>query len=104
VSAFLLGAQVRSSWRHGHSGGHLPPQRATHSGPGTGRPASRSSATSLSPLKRSTDTPGRFSVPPPFQPRLRTPEHGSLISVDDRLAELTLGLFPLRENTSQVGR
>ena len=39
VSAFLLGAQVRSSRRKTHSGGHLPPQRATHSGPGAGRQA-----------------------------------------------------------------
>jgi anti-sigma factor RsiW len=30
VSAFLLGAQVRSSRRNRHSGGHLPPQRVTH--------------------------------------------------------------------------
>jgi Domain of unknown function (DUF1707) len=39
VSALLIGAQVRSSRRNTHSGGHLPPQRATHSGPGAGRPA-----------------------------------------------------------------
>jgi Domain of unknown function (DUF1707) len=39
VSAFLIGAQVRSSRRNTHSGGHLPPQRATHSGPGAGRQA-----------------------------------------------------------------
>ena len=39
VSAFLIGAQVRSSRRSPHSGGHLPPQRAAHSGPGAGRQA-----------------------------------------------------------------
>ena len=39
VSLFLIGAQVRSSRRNTHSGGHLPPQRATHSGPGAGRQA-----------------------------------------------------------------
>jgi hypothetical protein len=39
VSAFLIGAQVRSSRRNTHSGGHLPPQRATHSGPGASRQA-----------------------------------------------------------------
>ena len=38
VSAFLIGAQVRSSRRNTHSGDHLPPQRATHSGP---EPAAR---------------------------------------------------------------
>lgn len=39
VSLFLVGAQVRSSRRTRHSGGHLPPQRVTHSGPGAGRQA-----------------------------------------------------------------
>ncbi|HXF20197.1 MAG TPA: DUF1707 domain-containing protein, partial [Streptosporangiaceae bacterium] len=39
VSLFLIGAQVRSSRRNRHSGGHLPPQRATHRGPGAGRQA-----------------------------------------------------------------
>jgi hypothetical protein len=39
VSAFLIGVQVRSSRRDRHSGGHLPPRRATHSGPGAGRQA-----------------------------------------------------------------
>ena len=39
VSAFLIGAQVRSSRRNTRSGGHLPPQQATHSGPGAGRRA-----------------------------------------------------------------
>jgi len=40
VSAFLIGAQVRSSSRRNtHSGGQLPPPRATHSGPGVGRQA-----------------------------------------------------------------
>lgn len=39
VSAFLIGAQVRSARRNTHPGGHLPPERATHSGPGAGRQA-----------------------------------------------------------------
>ena len=43
VSAFLLGAQVRSSRRNRHSGGHLPPQRVTHSAPGAGRQAASAS-------------------------------------------------------------
>ena len=43
VSLFLIGAQVRSSRRNRHSGGHLPPQRATHSGPGAGRQAASAS-------------------------------------------------------------
>jgi hypothetical protein len=48
VSAFLVGAQVRSSRRNTQSGGHLPPRRATHSGPGAGRqPASARSAQQL---------------------------------------------------------
>jgi hypothetical protein len=34
VSAFLIGAQVRSSRRNTHSGSHLPPQRATQRGSG----------------------------------------------------------------------
>ena len=58
VSAFLIGAQVRSSRRNTHSGGHLPPQRATHSGPGAGRKAA--SAPSAEPL------------PNPGQPRRRS--------------------------------
>jgi uncharacterized protein DUF1707 len=47
VSLFLVGAQVRSSRRNRHSGGHLPPQRVTHSGPGAGRAASAPSAQQL---------------------------------------------------------
>jgi hypothetical protein len=39
VCLFLVGAQVRSSRLSRHSGGHLPPQRVTHSGPGAGRQA-----------------------------------------------------------------
>jgi len=39
VSAFLIGAQVRGARRTTHSGDPLPPQRATHSGPGAGRQA-----------------------------------------------------------------
>ena len=58
VSAFLIGAQVRSSRRNTHSGGHLPPQRATHCGPGAGRKAA--SAPSAEPL------------PNPGQPRRRS--------------------------------
>jgi hypothetical protein len=37
VSLFLVAAQVRSSRRNTHPGDHLPPQRATHIGPGAGR-------------------------------------------------------------------
>ncbi len=44
ASAFLIGAQVRSSRRDRRSGGHLPPQRATHSGPGAGRQAASASS------------------------------------------------------------
>jgi hypothetical protein len=57
VSAFLIGAQVRSSRRNTQSGGHLPPQRATHSGPGAGREAA-------------TAPPAR-QLPNPGQPRRR---------------------------------
>jgi hypothetical protein len=52
VSAFLIGAQVRSSRRNTHSSSHLPPQRATHSGPGAGRQAA--SATSAEQLPNPT--------------------------------------------------
>ena len=44
VSAFLIGAQVRSSRRNRHSGDQLPPQPTTHSGPGTGRQAASAPA------------------------------------------------------------
>src|SRR5580693_3953940 len=57
VSAFLLGAQVRSARRGGHSGDHLPPQRATHSGPGTSRQAA--------------SAPSPEQLPDPGQPRRR---------------------------------
>ena len=57
VSLFLLGAQVRSSRRDGHSGGHLPPQRATHSGPGAGRQAA--------------SAPPAEQLPNPGEPRRR---------------------------------
>jgi Domain of unknown function (DUF1707) len=49
VSAFLIGAQVRSSRRNRHSGDHLPPQRASHSGPGTGRQAASAPSPQLLP-------------------------------------------------------
>jgi hypothetical protein len=39
LSAFLIGAQVRSSRSNRRFGDHLPPQRAGHSGPGVGRQA-----------------------------------------------------------------
>ena len=57
VSAFLIGAQVRSSRRSTHSGGQLPPQRATRSGPGAGRP--------------SVSAPRAKQLPNPGQPRRR---------------------------------
>ena len=58
VSLFLLGAQVRSSRRNTHSGGHLPPQRATHSGPGAGRQAA--------------SAPPAEQLPNPGKPRRRS--------------------------------
>jgi uncharacterized protein DUF1707 len=58
VSAFLLGAQVRSSRRSRHSGGHLPPQRATHGGPGAGRQAA--------------PAPPAAQLPNPSKPRRRS--------------------------------
>ena len=58
VSAFLIGAQVRSSRRNRQSGGHLPPQRATHSGPGAGRQAA--------------PAPPAQQLPNPGQPRRRS--------------------------------
>lgn len=58
VSAFLIGAQVRSSRRNTHSGGHLPPQRVTHSGPGA-----RRQAASPPPAKQ---------LPKPSKPRRRS--------------------------------
>ena len=57
VSAFLLGAQVRSSRRNRHSGDHLPPQQATHSGPGAGRQAA--------------SAPPAEQLPNPSKPRRR---------------------------------
>jgi Domain of unknown function (DUF1707) len=57
VSAFLLAAQVRSARRDGHSGGRLPPQRAAHSGPGTGRQAA--------------SAPPAQQLPDPSEPRRR---------------------------------
>jgi hypothetical protein len=58
VSLFLLIAQVRSSRRNTHSGGHLPPQRAIHSGPGAGRQAA--------------SAPRAKQLPNPTQPRRRS--------------------------------
>jgi hypothetical protein len=58
ASLFLVGAQVRNSRRNRHSGDHLPPQRATHSGPGTGRQAA-----SAPPAKQ---------LPNPSKPRRRS--------------------------------
>jgi Domain of unknown function (DUF1707) len=58
VSAFLIGAQVRSSRRNTHSGSHLPPQRITHSGPGAGRQAA--------------SAPPAEQLPNPGQPRRRS--------------------------------
>jgi len=58
VSLFLIGAQVRSSRRNRHSGGHLPPQRATHRGPGAGRQAA-------------SDPPAQ-QLPNPGKPRRRS--------------------------------
>jgi hypothetical protein len=55
VSAFLIGAQVRSSRRNKRSGDHLPPQRATHRGPGAGRQAA--------------SAPPARPLPSPGQPR-----------------------------------
>ena len=58
VSAFLIGAQVRSSRRNRHSGDHLPPQRTGHSGPGAGRQAA--------------SAPAPAQLPNPGQPRRRS--------------------------------
>ncbi len=58
VSAFLIGAQVRSSRRNTHSGDHLPPQRATHSGPGAARQAA--------------SAPPAQQLPDPSKPRRRS--------------------------------
>ncbi len=57
VSAFLIGAQVRSARRTRHSGGQLPPQRAPHSGPGAGHQAEAA--------------PPARQLPDPGQPRRR---------------------------------
>jgi hypothetical protein len=58
VSAFLIGAQVHSSRRNRRSGGHLPPQQATRSGPEAGRQAA-----SASPAQQ---------LPNPGKPRRRS--------------------------------
>jgi Domain of unknown function (DUF1707) len=58
VSSFLIGAQVHSSRRNTHSGGRLPPQRTTHSGPGAGRQAA--------------SAPPAEQLPNPGQPRRRS--------------------------------
>lgn len=58
VSLFLVGAQVRSSRRNRHSGGHLPPQRVTHSGPGACRQAA--------------SAPSAQQLPNPSKPRRRS--------------------------------
>jgi hypothetical protein len=58
LAAFLIGAQVRSSRRTRHSGDHLPPQRATHSGPGAGRQAA--------------SAPPAQQLPNPGQPQRRS--------------------------------
>jgi hypothetical protein len=57
ASAFLIGAQVRSSRPNRRSGGQLPPQRATHSGPGASRQAA--------------SAPAPEQLPHPGQPRRR---------------------------------
>jgi hypothetical protein len=59
VSAFLLAAQVRSARRDGNSGGRLPPQRATHSGPGAGR-------------RQAESAPPARQLPDPSEPRRRS--------------------------------
>jgi hypothetical protein len=69
VSLFLVGVQVRSSRRNRHSGGQLPPQRATHSGPGAGRQAaSAPSAQQLpnpsKPRRSNADAAVRHSLNP----------------------------------------
>jgi hypothetical protein len=58
VSLSLIGAQVRSSRRNRHSGGHLPPRRAIHSGPGAGRQAA--------------SDPSAQQLPNPSKPRRRS--------------------------------
>ena len=67
VSAFLIGAQVHSPRRNTHSGGHVPPQRATHCGPGAGRKAA--SAPSAEPLPTPASLGGAATLDAPlFQP------------------------------------
>jgi hypothetical protein len=58
VSAFLIGAQVRSSRRNTQSGDHLPPQRPTYSGPGAGHQAA--------------SAPPAQQLPNPGQPQRRS--------------------------------
>jgi hypothetical protein len=68
VSAFLLGAQVRSARRDRHSGGQLPPQGAAHSGPGAGQAASAPSPKQLpnpgKPRRSNADAALRTSLNP----------------------------------------
>lgn len=66
VSAFLLGAQVRSSRRNSPSGGHQPPQRAAHSGPRAGRPAA--------------SAPPAQQLPDPGRPRRRSHADAALLA------------------------
>ncbi len=58
VSLFLLGTKMRGARRDKRSGGHLPPQRATHSGPGAGRQAA--------------SAPPAEQLPNPSKPRRRS--------------------------------
>jgi hypothetical protein len=66
VSAFLLGAQVRSSRRNRHPGGPRPPQRATHSGPRAGRQAA--------------SAPPAQQLPDPGRPRRRSHADAALLA------------------------
>ncbi len=66
VSAFLIGAQVRSSRRNSRSGGHRPPPRAAHSGPGAGRQAA--------------SAPSPRQLPNPGQPRRRGHADAALLA------------------------
>ena len=67
VSAFLIGAQVRSSRRDTHSGGHLPPQRATRNGPRTGRQAASAPFARTAPeLQQAPAAQRRGRCPTPF--------------------------------------
>jgi hypothetical protein len=64
VSAFLLGAQVRSSRRNRRSGNHLPPQGATDSDPGAGR--------------QTASAPSAEQLPNPGQPGRRSDADAAL--------------------------